>query len=276
MIKIEIKSIFGNVLFTYESEDNTIKETLRRAVLVWANLEWANLVWANLVWANLRRANLEWANLVWAVLEWAVLVWANLEWANLVWAVLEWANLVWANLRRANLECADLVWANLVWANLVWANLVWAVLEWAVLVWANLEWANLVWAVLEWANLVWANLVWAKNIPESYTKLCIKDMIYVMQACIQEVPYLRQSILEGRINGTQYNWECCCLIGSLSASKKISTDDLCSVIPYYDKWLHNYWEQWFYQIREGDTPENSYFSQKALEACDLVLSNNKL
>lgn len=46
-IKIDIKSIFGNVLFSFEKENNTIKDTLVEANLVGANLEDANLEGAN-------------------------------------------------------------------------------------------------------------------------------------------------------------------------------------------------------------------------------------
>ena len=65
---IEIKSIFGNVLFSHEKEDNTIKDTLEEAVKVRANLGWANLGGAYLERANLEGANLEGANLIGAYL----------------------------------------------------------------------------------------------------------------------------------------------------------------------------------------------------------------
>ena len=42
-IKIDIKSIFGEVLFPFEKENNTIKDTLEEANLRGANLEGANL-----------------------------------------------------------------------------------------------------------------------------------------------------------------------------------------------------------------------------------------
>ena len=41
--KIEIKSIWGSVLFSYEKEDNTIKDTLEEAIKSGANLGGANL-----------------------------------------------------------------------------------------------------------------------------------------------------------------------------------------------------------------------------------------
>ena len=42
-IKIEIKSVFGKVLFALEKENNTIKETLEEAVRNNSNLEYASL-----------------------------------------------------------------------------------------------------------------------------------------------------------------------------------------------------------------------------------------
>ena len=97
-IKIEIKSIFGKVLFALEKENNTIKETLEEAVRNNANLEYANLINANLEYANLKNASL--CN--------ASLYNTNLKNANLYNAFLR--NV---DFRNSNLEDANLVNANL-------------------------------------------------------------------------------------------------------------------------------------------------------------------
>ena len=57
-MKIEIKSIYGSVLFSYESENNTIKKTVEEAIKQRANLSEADLSRANLSEANLSEANL--------------------------------------------------------------------------------------------------------------------------------------------------------------------------------------------------------------------------
>ena len=62
-IRIDIKSIFGNVLFSLEKENNTIKDTLAEAYLRGANLRDADLKDADLGNANLEYANLRGANL---------------------------------------------------------------------------------------------------------------------------------------------------------------------------------------------------------------------
>lgn len=62
-IKIDIKSVFGNVLFSFEKENNTIKDTLVEAYLEGANLEGAYLEYAYLEYAYLKGANLKGAYL---------------------------------------------------------------------------------------------------------------------------------------------------------------------------------------------------------------------
>ena len=102
--KIEIKSIFGNVLFEFEKENNSIKDTLIEAVKRGANLRDAYLGGA-----NLRGADLGGANLRDAYLRGADLGGADLRGANLGGADLRGANLGGANLRGANLgECGKI------------------------------------------------------------------------------------------------------------------------------------------------------------------------
>jgi hypothetical protein len=113
-IKIEIKNRWtGSVLFEYEKENNTLKDTVQQAVKQGAYLKEANLEGANLIGANLIEANLEGANLIGANL-----IEANLEGANLRGANLRGANLEGTYLRGANLEGANLIEANLIEANL--------------------------------------------------------------------------------------------------------------------------------------------------------------
>ena len=68
MTKIEIKTIWGDIIFTHKKENNTVKDTLIEAVrsgadLYGADLRGANLRGADLYGANLRGADLYGANL---------------------------------------------------------------------------------------------------------------------------------------------------------------------------------------------------------------------
>jgi hypothetical protein len=97
-IKIQIKSWVGKLIFEYECENNTIKETLRNAVLSGADLR--NAV--------LRNADLRSAVLSDADLRSAVLSGADLSGADLSGAVLSGADLSGADLSGADLSDAVL------------------------------------------------------------------------------------------------------------------------------------------------------------------------
>ena len=113
MIKIQIKSIWGDILFEYEKDNNTIKDTLVEALK-----NDANLIGADLRGANLRGANLIDADLIDAYLRGADLIDADLRGADLIDADLRGADLRGADLRGANLRGADLRGANLRGADL--------------------------------------------------------------------------------------------------------------------------------------------------------------
>ena len=95
-IKIQIKSISGGILFEYEKENNSIKDTLEEAIKSGINLSHANLCGADLSDAKLRYATLCYANLCGA----------NLYIADLYHADLRYSNLSFANLCRADLSIA--------------------------------------------------------------------------------------------------------------------------------------------------------------------------
>ena len=90
--KIEIKTVLGKLLFEFEKENNTVKDTLIEAVKRGADLRGADLRWADLRWADLRGADLQGA---------------DLQGANLRGADLQGANLRGADLRGADLRGAD-------------------------------------------------------------------------------------------------------------------------------------------------------------------------
>ena len=56
--KVQIKSITGKVLFEYESERNTIKTTLEKAIISDANLRYADLRSADFSGADFSGADL--------------------------------------------------------------------------------------------------------------------------------------------------------------------------------------------------------------------------
>jgi hypothetical protein len=165
--------------------------------------------------------------------------------SHLLWLNNEGGNR--ANLRDANLRNADLRNANLRNANLRDADI------------CNADLRN--------ANLRNADLRDAENIPEYIINLFKKDMLYVLMHSVKEVPFLKKKLLSGEINGTQYEGECCCLVGTLAKADG-GMENFVSQIPFYEKGLKNPCEQLFFQIQEGDTPENNQFAKIALDVIE--------
>ena len=145
MRTIEIKNIYGDVIFKHEAENNTVKTTVEEAVKKNVSLNGADLVGA-----DLRNAALNGADLDGAILR-------NTS--------LKKADLAWADLKGADLKGADLKGADLSWADLEDAILIGADLKDANLIGAFLEGANLKGANIERANIYGAKLNGAKNIP---------------------------------------------------------------------------------------------------------------
>jgi len=104
--KIEIKSIFGEVLFTYEDENATIKKAVEKAIKERVSLSFADLRSADLSYANLSSADLSSAVLSFASLRFANLSFADLRFADLIYADLIYADLSFADLSSANLSSA--------------------------------------------------------------------------------------------------------------------------------------------------------------------------
>ena len=116
--KIEIKSYLGKLLFEFEKENNSIKDTLIEAVKKSADLRDADLRGADLRDADLNYADLSCADLRGADLRGADLNCADLRDADLSCADLRDVDLRGADLRDADLRGADLRGADLSGADL--------------------------------------------------------------------------------------------------------------------------------------------------------------
>ena len=132
---------------------------------------------------------------------------------------------------------------------------------------ANLRGANLRDANLRGADLRGADL---KKLPVSYINQASRDMLFIFQSLKSELPAFRKKLIAGEIDGTQYEGECACLIGTMGKLDG-GIQKVCEVIPYYDEGTHNPAEGWFLNIRKGDTPKNNEFAKHAMKLIDIVL-----
>jgi len=203
------------------------------AVLSDADLSGADLRGAALSDAALRDADLRGADLRGAALSDAVLCRADLRGADLRDADLRGAALSDAALRDADLRGADLRDADLRGAALSDAALRDADLRGAVLRGAALR---------SFKADFFLNLLRARN----------------------EVPYLIAALKEGRVDGSQYEGECACLVGTLANARGASYAEM-----FPDHYSGNPAEQWFLMIKKGDKPGDDtgggFAAQKALE-----------
>ncbi|HXG69963.1 MAG TPA: pentapeptide repeat-containing protein [Gemmatimonadaceae bacterium] len=166
---------------------------------------------------------------------------------------LEKAVRVGANLDGASLNGANLDGANLYGANLNGANLDGASLDGANLYGANLYGASLEGASLYGANLTRANLDGARsaNVLPDYLKPVREDLRKVLDAAPHEVDGLLAALWAGTIDGSKYEGECACLVGTI-ANLRHEPHDALKIDLRPDSSRHS--ERWFLRISKGHTP----------------------
>ncbi len=239
---IEIISRYTGAVL-YRADVSDVRAAVLQAVTANANLSGADLSGARLLQANLSGANLSRAALSGADLSRTSLYGADLSRAN-----LSRTNLYGANLSRTNLSGANLSRANLSWASLSRADL-----SRTNLYRANLSRTNLYGANLSRTNLSGANLSEVK-----------RDIIAVLDASPHEVHGLRDALAGGRIDGSCYTGECCCLVGTLAALRRVGICEL----PGRQPDSASPAERWFLAMRPGHTPENSQVAAITLQWID--------
>ncbi len=149
-IKLSIKNRFtGSVLFEYEKEDNTIKETLLEALKQGCDLQGAYLRGCNLQGGDLQGAYLQGCNLQGCDLQGAYLQGCDLQGAYLQGCNLRGAYLQGCNLQRCDLQGAYLQGAYLRGCNLQGCDLQGAYLRGCDLRGCNLHGCNLRGAYLQ-------------------------------------------------------------------------------------------------------------------------------
>ena len=191
--------------------------------------------------------------------KWAIKTGADLADANLAGAYLADANLAGAYLAGADLGDANLGDANLAGAYLARANLARAYLSRADLARAYLAGANLARAYLADANLAGAYLADAKGVTDEQLRPIKADLWMILSMARHEVPALIDALRKARVDGSTYEGECACLVGTLENAGA-------SALPHVPT---SPAERWFAAISKGDRPGDDsaggFASQKALD-----------
>ena len=124
--------------------------------------------------------------------------------------------------------------------------------------WARASNANLSGANLSGADLLGADLLGA-DLRDADLRPIKADFFMILAMGHTEVPHLIKALREGRVDGSTYEGECACLVGTLENGGA-------SGIPHQ---ASSPAEQWFAPIRKGTKPgddsEGGLRSAKALE-----------
>ncbi|MDE2099531.1 MAG: pentapeptide repeat-containing protein [Patescibacteria group bacterium] len=175
-------------------------------------------------------------------------------------AVSSGASLDEASLDGASLDGASLVGARLDGARLVGASLDGASLDGASLDEASLDGASLDGASLDGARLVGARLVGA-SLDGKHLAMFRDDIWAVLCSAPNEVDFLLKSLKEGKVDGSQYEGECACLVGTIAKARDCKYDTMPKLQPNSSRPS----EQWFTQIKSGDTPANNKAAKMAYD-----------
>ena len=103
-------------------------------------------------------------------------------------------------------------------------------------------------AVAARADLTGANLADGKNLATVRA-----DLHAVLDIVPQEVPALLAAVRAGKINGTVYEGECACLVGTIAKARGCSYTALPGLAPDSTRPA----ERWFLALMPGHTPDIS-------------------
>jgi hypothetical protein len=133
----------------------------------------------------------------------------------------------------------------------------------AVLTRADLTGADLTGAVLTRADLTGAVLTRA-DLTDAVLTPIRDDLWAVLSAAPGEVAGLRQALLDGQVDGSTYEGECSCLVGTLAHARGVNYDAIPGLAPNSFRPA----ERFFMGINKGDTPDSNSAAKLALEWID--------
>jgi len=195
------------------------------------------------------RGTLEHADLSRASLGSASFKDACLAYANLGGADLSLADLSRAHLKRASFNTARLAHANLSGADLTGADLTGAVLTGAVLT----------------GTQFWKATVTTEQLRAADLSGVQADLRTVLNRCPDEVPALLRALERGRVDGERYEGTPSCLIGTLAAGARTSTQNYLNARPGLNRTPGRPAERWFLPITPGPQGVTSPFAVLAAE-----------
>lgn len=96
------------------------------------------------------------------------------------------------------------------------------------------------------------------------------DLWAVLSAAFTEALGVRDALVRGHVNGSVYEGECACLIGTIANLQGRRYTDMPNLRPNASRPI----ELFFFNIKKGDTPDNSSVVKIAVEWIDIWLHNS--
>jgi hypothetical protein len=178
-------------------------------------------------------------------------------------AVKSGSNLRGSNLRDSNLSGSDLRDSDLSDSDLSGSNLRDSHLSGSDLSGSDLRGSNLSGSDLSGSNLSGSDL------RDSDLQPIRDDFWAVLSAVPKEVPALIEALKAGKVDGSTYDGECACLVGTIANARKTSIYSLGLLKPNSSRPA----ERFFMAIREGDTPENNQAAAIAVQWAEIWIAN---
>jgi uncharacterized protein YjbI with pentapeptide repeats len=236
-MKIEIKNRWnGSVLFSVEA--TSMKEAVEVAVKSGSDLSDSDLRGSNLSGSDLKGSDLRGSDL-----KGSDLSDSDLRGSDLRGSDLRGSDLSGSDLRDSDLRGSDLSDSNLSGSNLSDSNLSDS----------NLSGSNLSGSDLSDSNLRGSNLRPIRD-----------DLWAILCSAPSEVVGLRQALLDGKVDGSTYEGDCACLVGTLAKVKGCPYTEIPGLAPKSSRPA----ERFFAAIKPGDTPDTSQFSKLTVEWVD--------
>jgi uncharacterized protein YjbI with pentapeptide repeats len=256
-MKIEIKNRWTGALI-FGGDFKSLKACVEHAVSLQVNLSGSDLRGSNLRDSNLRGSDLRGSNLRGSDLRDSDLRGSNLRDSDLRGSDLRGSDLRDSDLRGSDLRGSDLRGSNLRGSDLSGSDLRGSDLRDSDLSGSNLRGSD-----LRGSNLRGSDLSDIRN-----------DFLAEVLKLPNELEFLRQALMAGKVDGTTYKGECACLAGTMAHAKGIQDYDGTPIRNglTFRADTSSPRERFFLAIREGDTPENNSACKIALEWTDEAIA----
>jgi uncharacterized protein YjbI with pentapeptide repeats len=283
-IKIEIKTIFGKILFSHESEENTVKKTvaelLKEKKGEWieeadlSNLDLSGIDFSNSKFDNSTFDNSKFYNSKFYNSKFYNSTFDNSKFYNSKFYNSTFDNSTFYNSKFYNSTFDNSKFYNSKFYNSTFDNSTFYNSKFYNSTFDNSTFYNSKFYNSTFDNSKFYNSKFYNSTFDSPSFISLKesgalepircDFFGRMLILKKEVPALRQALVDGKVNGSAYEGECSCFMGTVANARHCKYN----AIPELKPDINSDTERWFMAISKGDTPETSPIVKQTVEWID--------